>query len=73
MEKITNQKEMNIGALNAYFQPLVDFLDETQESNGYAIGWDMDSSWKPKGYYPENNALPYTVSIWMYFFVTLFL
>ncbi|XP_077996680.1 angiotensin-converting enzyme-like [Glandiceps talaboti] len=45
MEAITGQRDMSAKPLIAFFQPLIDWLEEQNEKNGDVTGWDLN--WSP--------------------------
>ena len=44
MEAITGQRLMSADAINAYFAPLMTWLEETNKKNGEQLGWSPDKS-----------------------------
>ena len=40
MEALTGQREMKADAILEYFQPLMEWLEKTNEGNGDVIGWE---------------------------------
>ena len=55
MEALTGQREMKADAILEYFQPLMEWLEKTNEENGDVIGWDMTTSMKIKSFSFENR------------------
>ena len=51
--------EMDPTSLLNYFAPIEDWLVKNQAENGWEVGWDMESQWKPCGY-SEANPCPMT-------------
>ena len=45
---------MSAASLLHYFQPVIDWLEQDQQTNGWVSGWDVDSTWTPSGY--DENA-----------------
>ncbi|XP_063964596.1 angiotensin-converting enzyme-like isoform X1 [Lytechinus pictus] len=44
MEALTDQREMKADAILEYFQPLMEWLEKTNEKNGEFIGWPSTSA-----------------------------
>ena len=46
MEAITGGREMSVGSLVTYFQPLLKWLKDKNAENGDVLGWS-EENWKP--------------------------
>lgn len=55
MEALTGQREMKADAILEYFQPLMEWLEKTNEENGDVIGWES----------PTGSSAPWCASMWM--------
>ena len=49
--------EMDPESLLKYFAPIEEWLLTNQKENGWVIGWDKDSEWKPCGYSEANPCM----------------
>eukprot|EP00057_Strongylocentrotus_purpuratus_P015030 XP_011669504.1 PREDICTED: angiotensin-converting enzyme [Strongylocentrotus purpuratus] len=61
MEALTGQREMKADAILKYFQPLMEWLEKTNEGNGDVIGWESTTG----------SSASLCASMWMMCLVTI--
>jgi len=57
LDECTEEKcegEMNPQSLINYFQPIITWLENDKNENGWEVGWENNSEWKPCGYDDKN-------------------